>query len=152
MLYPTTELDDVKIELQSGTVYGYPVADDFNTALTYAAGVAFTEDILPIVPQADYTKISTTLYAALSTAQLYVYRAEVYFIIAEFLSMIERKEIASKKSYVESKSEGGVSRSGGGFSGKAAAATKFIQKANYCLSMAGYNIQQKIKVRASIHA
>jgi hypothetical protein len=152
MIDSTYEIDDIKKELNTFKVYGFDVESDFDTALEYSVGVVMRERMYPIIGDAYYSTLSLVGRDALTTISVNIYWAEVYFAIAEFLLLTDRKAKAAKVSYQENKSMGGVSASGSGYSGKENVAQQYISKAEYLLSLAGYSMQSNIIARSSIHA
>lgn len=153
MLDTTNEINDMKVELQNSKYYGYEGDGDYTAALTHFVEVAMDEDIKPIIGKTGYDLIAAVGDKDLMTdQQKYVYKAEVYFSIAEFIKFRDIQEKEKRRGQIEARSEGGVSYSmTSGFSGKDAVFAHYMNKARFYLGRAGYSTRMKVIARQSIH-
>lgn len=163
MLDNTNEITDIKKELQSYSVYGYDTDAEFDDAIEYAIDIAMRERMYPALCSNAVDNATNAsgagvydYYKALGKSgmddtEINVYYAEVYFAVAEFLLLRDRLDKAARLGYTQTKSEGGVSTTISGYSGKDAVVKEYISKGNYCLGLAGYSSQNYIRPRCSIH-
>jgi hypothetical protein len=159
MIDATTEITDIKAELQAYSVYKNHYVDDtaFIAGLTRFCGEAMREEMLYYMDSSVYESLQTEgkagLLASYETTLYYAYWAEVYFTVAYFYRYHDRLDKAARQGYTETQGAvGGGSRMISGFSGKDAASAEYITRAERCMSQAGFDTQKKMKVRGSIHA
>jgi hypothetical protein len=151
-LLDVNEITDVKAELQAYGIFNYASDAAFITALTKCCSDVMREKMLNVMQSGTYTYFQTLGKAGMSVDEVNVYWAEVYYTVSYFYKMRDRLDRSARVGNTESKSEGGISRTNSGYSGKAAVALEYSQRADSCLERAGFNMQAKLKVRGSIHA
>lgn len=151
MLDNTNEITDIKLELKNYQVYGFASDSDFSTALTYAVERAKRERMYQIFDETEYDALSAIGKANYDVNQYDIYYAEIFFAIAEFFALRDRQDKAARLGYTETQNQGGASRVVSGYSGKEAAIREYLEKAYSSLARAGYAVNKKLQVQASIH-
>src|SRR4030042_143672 len=144
MLSITYSVIDAKKELQTYDVYGYETDDLFDDAIEYAFEQAAMNRMYPIMGIADYDYIATLDKGACNDAQLYIYWADVWYALGEFLLLRSRHEQYNRKGNSESRSQGGISASISGSSGKEKIASEYFQTGDRYMAMYGYDTQCKL--------
>lgn len=153
MLDATNEMADIKKELLPAEKYGYDTPKEFDVDLAKAMETAIRERMLPALEdQAVYDYITTVGKANFTEEQNNIYYAEIFYVIAEFFLLLDRWDKQSRLGLGGSDSQGGVSRSISGYSGKEAMAEEYLEKAEACISRGGYYPKRTLKPRSSIHA
>lgn len=132
-------ITDVKKELEVYSFYDYATDDEFVDAIKYAS-----EEAERIIKKYISTAFYNTIQAKNKTGleeyiENHIYQAEVYMICSMFLSLHDRKELFKRKAANESVSEGNVTHSTSGPTGKAMASSFYYTKAMKELSTAGYD-------------
>ena len=142
MLSATYTLTDIKKYLINGfAFYGYATDGAFDTALTIFNEQAELMKVVPLIGRGNHTTIQDQDRTGLSENENYVYLAEIYFSMCEFVKAQNTASIQSVKGSSYSKSVDGVSESiGGGAtgSGMELAARDYCKSANRYMSLAGY--------------
>ena len=153
MLSSTYEIEDMKKELEPYNIYDYKEETKFQTDLEYAIDTAKFERMEPVIGEDQYDALEALDKTGLSTTELYVYRAEVYFAIAEFYLLHGRRDKYRRRAARESRTQGDVTFSTLGTIGKEMAANDYIEKAKWSLAEGGYDFQQGVRLqrRTSIH-
>jgi len=153
MLSETYEIEDMKKELEAFQTYGYDNESKFQEDLEYAIDIAKLERMEPVIGEDTYDALEALDKTGLSTTELYVYRAEVYFSIAEFYLLHGRRDKYRRRAARESRTQGDVTFSTLGTIGKEMAANDYIEKAKWSLAEGGYDFQQgaRLQRRVSIH-
>ena len=152
MLSSTYEVTDMKVELQTYQVYDYANDAAFVTDLEYAISVAKRVSMIPVIGESYYSTLETLDKTGLSTTELYIYWAEVYYALAEFCFGHARKDKYQRRSANEGRGQGTVSYSNSGATGKEMMAYDFLSKADRSMAESGYtNIPVKITRRTSIY-
>jgi hypothetical protein len=153
MLSSSNTITDVKAELQTYDVYGYASDATFITALTAAVATARREQMIPVMGEDEYDALALLDKVSLTEEQTNAYYAEIYFALAEFVMLQDRKDKFMRRGRTESRSGANNSYSiTSGFSGKDVVAREYREKANAALAAAGYEPHVRIHVRSSIHA
>ena len=108
-----------------------------------------------------YIVLGETLYSeleafdktGLTTSQSYIYWAEIYYSIAEYYLFLARRDKFARRAARESRTQGDVTYSTYGATGKELSAYDYLAKGNFCMSEAGYGdyIRNRLTRRTSIH-
>lgn len=153
MLSSTYTITDIKKELQTYDVYGYDSDALFITALTESVATARRERMIPAMTEGDYDALEAFDRTGLTESQTNTYYAEIYYSIAEFVLLQDRKDKYMRRGTTESRTGANNSYSiTSGFSGKSAVASEYISKGDACLGAGGYDTDKRIFPRTSIHA
>ena len=157
MIDNTNEIPDIKAELQPYNVYRFANDGAFTTALQARCDEAMREKMLNCMSSSTYTNWQNMgkagMLADADVTIINIYWAEVYYTVAFFYKYLDRLDKAARIGYTETRNEpGGGSRTISGYSGKHAAAFDYMKRADTCMQRAGFNTQDKLKVRGSIHA
>ena len=111
------------------------------TGIPYGATVEEVTDSTHIelssAALANGTNVTLTFKTLTRTEEL-IYNAELSFARAEFMKVFGRKELYKRKSYRESVSQDGVTRSNSGISGRMMSAADHIREGKEYLIAAGY--------------
>jgi hypothetical protein len=151
-LLDVNEITDVKAELQAYGIFNYSSDAAFIVALTKCCADVMREKMLNVMTSGIYAYFQALGKAGMNVDDVNIYWAEVYYTVSYFYKLRDRLDRSARIGNTESKSEGGISRTSSGYSGKAAVAMEYSQRADACMERAGFNMQAKLKVRGSIHA
>ncbi len=151
MLSSANEIADIKKELNTYAAYGYATDAAFVSDLTYAITIAANERMIPILGEDEYDAL-TDLDSSANHEEAMTYQAEVYYAVAEFLLLKDRKDKYNRKGQNYHRSNpGGESETISGISGKQDIANEYLTKGDNCLAMGGYMPRRSMMVRSSIH-
>jgi hypothetical protein len=139
-----TLITDMESLLNDIGVYGFEDSDGMEYALNEALNVAKLKYLYPSIGETYITNLLLKTKASLTSYELYIYYAFLYFGINVFLDSIGNKEQQIKPAESSSKSKKNVSSSASGRIGKYDAAGKYLNEAYKMLSNAGYVKSQTI--------
>lgn len=152
MLSATYTMTDIKNELENYDVYGYENQSEFETNLEFALDIAIRDRIYPIIDETLYDVLADEDKTGLSTQQLYVYWAEIYYAVAEFCLFHARRDKYKRRSARETRTQGDVTYSNIGMTGKEMMAYDYISKGDKSLAEGGYHdVQVRLTRRTSIY-
>jgi hypothetical protein len=126
-------------------VSGNTRVNNFEYELINAVENAKYENMIPSITESDYDVVAEYDRKGLTTEDTYIYRAELYFSIAQFLNKIVRDE--KTKIAVNTKDVRLASQ----VMGKARVAGSYINKAKRNLYLAGYFVTMQATRTHGIH-
>jgi len=138
MLSETSSIPDMKKELETYDVYGYDKESDFQNDLEYALEIAEKDRMIPVIGENTYDSLAGQDKSGLSTTQLYVYWAEVYYSLAEFCFLHARRDKYQRRSAREGRTQGDITYTNTGATGKEMIAYDYLTKADKSFSAGGY--------------
>lgn len=124
---------------------------EFNAALTEAVSKVERERMIPIMGESSYNTYAALDKDGLSTTQLNVYWAEVYWSVAEFALFLAKKDKFVRGGARESRTQGDVTEGTSGTVGKQLFAEAYIRKAQRYMAEGGYDSGIRLTRRISIH-
>jgi len=123
----------------------------FRAALAYAVDQAKYNRMYPVMGDDDYDEIEDLNRDGCTTEQMYIYKAELFYALAEFIALHARKEKYNRRAKTEGRSQGDQSSSMSGSTGKDWVISEYVAKGDKYLAEAGYNVQVRLVRREGIY-
>lgn len=147
MLSATNTITDVKARLSTYSVYGYASEELLTAALTIVAADVKMDMMIPAIGDATYDDLAAKDKVGLSTTDEYVYWAEIFFILARFMSHEANKVIEGAHGDSYSVGAQGYSQSVSGATspGFTRVAWRHANQGKKYMAFAGYDVGLRLQ-------